>query len=165
MFFRCNLLVFELRVVKICIETAFCKQLFVRTFFDDVALVQDENHVRIFDCREAVRDDKRRLVLHEFFKRLLNLDFRASVDRACRFVENEHRGMSEHNSCDAKKLFLSLRDIPAVIVEYGIVTVFKVHDEVVDMSGLCGFDDFFLGCVGIAVGNVFSYSAFLSQVS
>ena len=71
---------FELRVVKICIETAFCKQLFVRTFFDDVALVHDENHVRIFDCREAVRDDKRRLVLHEFFKRLLNLDFRVSVD-------------------------------------------------------------------------------------
>ncbi len=28
------------------------------------------------------------------------------------------------------------------------------------MSGLCGFDDFFLGCVGIAVGNVLSYSAF-----
>lgn len=52
----------------------------MRTFFDDVALVHDENHVRIFDCREAVRDDKRRLVLHEFFKRLLNLDFRASVD-------------------------------------------------------------------------------------
>ena len=82
----------ELGVVEVCVESALLNKLLVRTFFDDVALVHDENHVRIFDCREAVRDDKRRLVLHEFFKRLLNLDFRASVDRACRFVENEHRG-------------------------------------------------------------------------
>ena len=71
---------FELRVVEIRIESAFFEQFLVRAFFYDVALVHNEDNVGVFDCGKAVRDDKRRFVLHKFFKRLLNLDFGAGVD-------------------------------------------------------------------------------------
>ena len=70
----------ELRVVEIRIESAFFEQFLVRAFFDDVALVHNEDNVGVFDCGKTVRDDKRRFVLHKFFKRLLNLDFGAGVD-------------------------------------------------------------------------------------
>lgn len=73
--------------------------------------------------------------------------------------------MGEHNSCDAKKLFLSLRDIASVVVQNGVIAVFKVHDEVVDMRGFCGIDNFFKCRVGVAVCDVFTHCTFLSQVS
>ena len=51
-------LMLELRVVEICIESAFFEQFVVRAFFDDVALVHNEDNVGVLDCGKAVRDDK-----------------------------------------------------------------------------------------------------------
>ena len=62
----------ELRVVEVEIESAFLDELLVRAFFDDVALVHNEDYVRILYGGEAVRNDERGLVLHKFFKRLLD---------------------------------------------------------------------------------------------
>ena len=48
----------ELRVVEVEIESAFLDELLVRAFFDDVALVHNEDNVGVFDCGKTVRDDK-----------------------------------------------------------------------------------------------------------
>ena len=80
MLFDTSISMLELRVVEICVESAIFEQFLVRSFFDDVALVHNEDNVGVLDCGEAVRDDEGRFVLHKFFKRLLNLDFRAGVD-------------------------------------------------------------------------------------
>ena len=91
----------ELRVVEVEIESAFLDELLVRAFFDDVALVHNEDYVRILYGWEAVRNDERGLVLHKFFKRLLDFEFGAGVDGTRSLVEYEHRRVSEHDSCDA----------------------------------------------------------------
>ena len=150
----------ELRVVEVVIESAFLDELLVRAFFDDVALVHNEDYVCVLDGGEAVRNDKRCLVLHKFFKRLLDFEFGAGVDGTRGLVEYEHRRMREHDSCDAQKLLLSLRYVAAVVVENRVIAVFKVGDEVVNVRRLCRFDDFFVRCVGLSVGYVLSYRAF-----
>ena len=48
----------ELRVVEIRVESAFFEQFLVRAFFDDVALVHNEDNVGVFYCGKTVRDDK-----------------------------------------------------------------------------------------------------------
>ena len=63
--------------------------------------------------------------------------------------------MSEHDAGDTQKLFLTLRYVSAVVAEHGVVAVFKVHDKVVDMRGFCCGDNFLVGCVGTAVGDIF----------
>lgn len=70
----------ELGVVEVCVESALLNKLLVRAFFDDVALVHDENYVGVLDCREAVSDDEGSFVLHELFKSLLNFEFGAGID-------------------------------------------------------------------------------------
>ena len=71
--------------------------------------------------------------------------------------------MREHNARYAEKLFLTLGYIAAVIAEHGVIAVFKAGDEGVNMRGFCGLDDFFIGCVGFAVCDVFTHRAFFES--
>ncbi len=112
-----------MRVVKRCVKTAFLKQLVVVALFDDVAVFDDENDVRVADGRKPMCDDKTGSADHEFGHGFLNFDFRAGIDVGSGLVENEHPRVRQHGPRNRDQLFLSLGDIYAVVGEQGVVSV------------------------------------------
>ena len=89
---------FEQRLV----EAAERHKRFVIALFDNVAVFHYENDVGLLNRGQTVRDDKRRAPLHYFRKSLLYPDFRARIDIARRFVENQHRRVHKHYARDTQ---------------------------------------------------------------
>src|SRR5210317_1569114 len=81
----------ELHPVKRRVMAARCEQFRVRSRFDDPARIQYDDAIRVFDCREPVRDDERRPVLHEFREALLDMPLRLRVQRRRRLVQYKNR--------------------------------------------------------------------------
>ena len=62
----------------------------VAALFYNVAVVHNEDNVRILDSRKSVSDNKAGLALHKLDKRTLNSVLGAEVDRARSLIENKH---------------------------------------------------------------------------
>ena len=56
----------KLAVVQLGVEAAFCQKLLMAAALDDVAVLHDEDDVRVFDRGQAVRDHEGRPPLHQF---------------------------------------------------------------------------------------------------
>ena len=95
-------------MVQIRVESALSDERFVVSLFDDVAVTHDKDVVGAADGGKPVCDDEAGLAAHQFLKGALDAVFGAQVDRACRFVKDQHRRIGQHDACDAQKLFLSL---------------------------------------------------------
>ena len=80
----------ELRIVKRAVEAALTHELIVVTRLGDLAVLQNENGVRILNGGESVGDDEAGAGFHQLVQRLLDLDLRTGVDVGCRFVQNQH---------------------------------------------------------------------------
>ena len=59
----------------------------MRAFFDDLALVHHHDAIGGANCREAVRNDDRRAMLHQAVERVLHQSFAFRIERGGRFVE------------------------------------------------------------------------------
>ena len=81
----------------------------MRTRFDDLTVVHDEDHIRLADGGKSVRHDKARSSFHHRSERVLNLHFGSGVDGGGGFVEDQHGRERKHNAGNAKELLLSLR--------------------------------------------------------
>ena len=106
-----------------------------------------------------MRDNKRSATFHKSVHRPLNDFFRAGIDAARRFVQNKHRRVFYHCSCDSEQLFLSLRQT-AFVVEHGVVTFWQRLYKVVESDGFARRDYFFFRNVGFAVTNVVKNGSF-----
>ena len=77
----------ELRAVQIRIEPVLRQQLIVRTLLDDVAVLHDQDHIRIADGGKAVRNDKAGPALHQMIHCLLDQNFGSGIygrSRGCK---------------------------------------------------------------------------------
>ena len=74
----------------------------------DVAVLHDEDHIRIAYGRQAVCDDKAGTPLHQVIHRFLDCHLRACVNRRRRLVKNQDLVVRKNRSGDGEKLFLSL---------------------------------------------------------
>ena len=94
----------ELAVVQVGVEAVLGKEVLVPPLLDDVAVLHDENHIRLADGGQAVGHDEAGPGLHHSVERLLDVRFGAGVDGAGRLVENEHGRRREHHARDAQQL-------------------------------------------------------------
>ena len=76
--------------------------------FDNDAFFQNKDRLRIAHGGQAVRDDKHRASFHQRVHAALDQAFRARIDRAGRFVENEHRRPRDGRARDGDELPLPL---------------------------------------------------------
>ena len=75
---------------------------------DDMPVLHNEDHVRLADGREPVRHNEARPSDHHLRERVLNLELGSRINRARRFIENQHRRKRQHHARNTKKLPLSL---------------------------------------------------------
>ena len=74
----------------------------------DMPVLHNEDHVRLADGREPVRHNEARPSDHHLRERVLNLELGSRINRARRFIENQHRRKRQHHARNTKKLPLSL---------------------------------------------------------
>src|SRR5262245_25679786 len=75
-------------VMQLGIPSTSVQQFLVGPAFDDGAVLEQQNSVRVTNRRKAMRNDKARASLEELFQSLLNQSFCLRIDRTGRFVEN-----------------------------------------------------------------------------
>ena len=76
---------------------------------DDMAVLHDEDDVRVPNRGETVCNDEACPPLHELVKRILHEQLCTGIDAGGRFIEDQHRRVAEHDTGDTEKLLLALR--------------------------------------------------------
>lgn len=88
-------------------------QLSVASLFDELTVLEDQNHVGRAHGRQAVSDNECGSTLHERVQCALDACLGCIVEGAGRLIENEQRGVFEHRSCDRQPLtFAPESDLP-----------------------------------------------------
>ena len=128
--------------------------------FHNAPVVDHKNHVRFPYGGQAVRDDKIGSAFHQGFHRLLNQHFRAGVNGAGRFIENQYCRVGQNRAGNGQQLTLPLGYVGAVFFEHGFDAVGQGADKVGHARRVSRCLDVFLARVLPAVGDVFPDGAF-----
>src|SRR5713101_4436426 len=80
----------KLAVVEVGVEAVLREQFLVGAFFDDRAVIHDQDQLRVADGGEPVGDNEAGSALHQLGHGPLNLHLGAGVDAAGRFIENQY---------------------------------------------------------------------------
>ena len=127
--------------------------------FDDPAMVEYHDHVRITDSGQPVRDYKHRATLHQGVHTCLHDFLGTGVDRAGRFVQN-HGGRVRHGGArNRNQLALALRQTGTVAGKHGVVPFRQHTDEPVGVRQLRSLDALLVGRVKTSVANVVHHRA------
>ena len=121
---------------------------------DDPAVPHHQDHVRLTDRGEPVRNDKCRAPFHQLRKCILDLHLRPGINGRGRLVKNQHRRPAKHHAGNAQKLLLSLGQSAAIFRDPCVVPVRQPPDETVDMGRFRRRDHFFLRSVRASHGNI-----------
>ena len=124
------------------INAAALDQFRVRAGLNDAALVQHDNHVRVENGGEPVRDANGRAALHQFVERGLHGAFGFGVERAGGFIQNQNRRVLQNGAGDGEALALAAGKGNAFFADDGVETLRLLRDEVVGIGVTRGFDDF-----------------------
>ena len=104
-------------------------QLVMRAALDDASLFENHDAVAVADGGQAMRDDERRASLHQGIHARLNERLGAGIDRAGRFIQNQHGRIGNRRTRNGKQLALTLRQVSAVALEHGVVAIRQAGDE------------------------------------
>jgi len=126
----------------------------VRTLFDQIALVENDQAVSLMQSREAVRDGDGGPVGDKAIERLLNETFGLRIDGTRRLVEYEHRRVIEYRPGDADSLAFPTRKGMTSLPHDSIVSVGEFGDEVVRVGGPRASYYLIQRSLRIPVGNV-----------
>ena len=88
------------------VELGCLQKVLVHALLDNLALVHDDNAVRIADRGKTMRDHDNRTVLHEIVQGLLDKELRFRIQGGCRFVQKQDPRVLQDRPGDTKPLFL-----------------------------------------------------------
>lgn len=121
---------------------------------DDPPVLEDEDFVSVDDGGEAVCNDDARAPLHQSFERLLNEAFGFGIERGGGFVENENAGIFKDDAGDGDALPLTAGELHTALAEPCFVTLGKLRNEFVGVSGLGCCEHFLVGRIGTSVADI-----------
>ena len=104
------------------INAALGQQRAMRSLLDDSAVIEHDQLVHPLHRREAVRDNNRRPSGHQGPKSILNEGFAFGVERADRFIEDQHWRILEDRTGDRDSLALSSGKLHASLADQRLVT-------------------------------------------
>ena len=93
------------------IKPAFADQPLMAATFDDTAAIENMNHISMLNGRKPVCDDDGRPALHQNFKRILNLPLGFGIKRACGFIQQQDRRISENGPGNCQSLTLAAGEL------------------------------------------------------
>ena len=128
-------------------------QLRVIALLHDAASVHDEDSVGVSDGRQTVRDTYRADV-PERVNSLLHESLALVVQRAGRFVKQQHLRLAQKGACDGDALLLSAADLAAAAATKRVELKGKAVDELQHLSaGARVFNLGLRGSVSVLIGK------------
>src|SRR6185369_2245548 len=128
-----------LLVVKLSIPPVRRKQIFMRATLDDLAPFKHKNLIGAANCREPVRDNKRRAPLPQRTQPILNHRFTLTIKTRSRFIENQQPRISQNRPRDCNALTLTTRQLHAALTDNRVVLQLKPLNELFTMSDATHF--------------------------
>ncbi|KAG1246977.1 hypothetical protein G6F65_020402 [Rhizopus arrhizus] len=122
--------------------------------FDDAAVGQHDDLVRVRHGGQAVGDDQRAAALADFPQVRLDFAFGVGVQRAGGLVEQEDGRVLQDRARNGHALLFPARQLQAPFAHHGLVAVGHGHDQVMDVRQPCGSLDVGVGGAGPAVADV-----------
>ncbi len=135
----------ELAVVQCGVTAAAFQQFMMVAVLDDVTMFHIQNQVRVTDRRQPVRDDEAGASCHQSCHGFADFRLGPVIDGAGSLVEYQDRRVRKEDAGDGEQLALSDRQVPGLVVEYGIVAVRQRAYEVVGAHGFGRRDDLLAG--------------------
>lgn len=86
-------------------------------------VLDDEDAVRILNRAEPVGDDEAGAALHQRFHGLLDMHFRARVDAAGGFIQDQDGRISEDRPCDGQQLALAMAQASAFGAKHRVIAM------------------------------------------
>ncbi len=126
----------------------------MRALFDESALVENQDAVRVAQSAQTVGDRQRRAAASENVERFLDRLLRLGVDAARGFVEYQDLGIVEQGTRDRDPLPLAPGKACSTLAQPRIVSERRAKDEVVCQGRTRGGDRIGQAGVGPAVNQV-----------
>ena len=124
------------------------------TALDDASLFHDHDAVRVLDRGEPVGNHEAGASVHQGVHTALDQDFRSGIDRGCRLVENQGRGICNCGTGYGNQLSLTLAEVGSVVAKDRVIAVGKPADEAIGICQLsCTYALFVCG-IELAVADV-----------
>src|SRR5690625_228560 len=130
------------------------QELLVGALVDYLALVQEDDPVRLADLGEPVRDHQGGAALQDPVDGPLDLILGGAVDGAGRVVEDEDAGIGEERPGDGQALPLPARQGHPALAQYRLVAIPEGGDEVVRLRRPGRGDNLLAAGVGLPEGDV-----------
>ena len=99
-------------------------------------------------------DDNRGAPLHQLVQATLNFAFCLGVQRRSGLVQDEQGSIFQNCARNSDALLLATRELQPALTNSGVVAVGEAANEVVGIGLFGRSDDFLIGSVGFAVGDV-----------
>ena len=131
----------------------------MRAALDNLAVAHHQNAVGVADGAQAMRHHKARTAGHKLVECRLHLQLGAGIDARRRLVQQQNRRVGEHDARDAQQLFLTLAKHAAVLADDRIVAAWQLHDKLVRVRALGGFDNLFTRGIRATVSDIFRHRA------
>ena len=110
-----------------------------------MSILHNENHIGILNGRETVGYNKAGTSFHHFCKSILNLLFCTGINRRSCLIKNQHSRQIKHDSCNTKKLFLSLTHSGSIFRNIRIKTLWHLFNEAIGMCFFCSSNNLLIG--------------------
>ncbi len=121
---------------------------------DNTSLFEHHNHIRIFNCRQPVSNDKHGPAFHQTIHSPLHNGFRSGVDAGCCFVQNQHRRICDGCSGNGQELPFSLGKTRTVSVQHRMIALRKPRDKIMRIGQLCRRFDFLICSIQLSIANI-----------
>src|SRR6476646_2376970 len=126
-----------LKSPQVAVKTKVLDQLAVRSALDDLAVVENQNHVGVGDGAEAVRDCYRGPALDEDAQRGVDLRLDLAVHGAGGFVEQQERSIGRNRPGEREELALPDADGGATLTEHLSVPLRETTDNSIRSHPRC----------------------------
>lgn len=111
----------------------------MRSLLDDLAVVDDEDHIRLADGGKPVRDDEGRRALHQRMRRFLNQHFRFGIDRAGCFIQHKNLRLCDNRARKRDELLFSRGEPVAAFADIRVIALFKLRRDAIRADGFRRF--------------------------
>ena len=91
------------------IKPVLIDQLVMIAALNNTPFIHDENEVSLANRGQSMSHHQGCAPLGQVFKGLLNLLFRGGIERACRLIQQQHRGVFQHGTGNRDALPLATR--------------------------------------------------------
>ena len=127
--------------------------------FDDAAVIEHHDAVRIHDGGQPVGDHKGSPALHQSIHTFLHQGFCTGVDGGGGFIQDHYRRIGYRRPGNGDQLPLALRKVGTVAGKLCIVAFRQAGDEAMGVGKLCRLDAFFVGGIQLAVADIIHHGA------